>query len=159
MDLLAQLQSRTEEVFEASGSPGGKDQDHRSLSSDEDHQEADAKGGGSDPADHHTPDGAPKTTLKTARDESREVRESPEDEFLPINNVIDWDEWNCTGSYFPPKKKSAKKRVSSAKKSSPKLKGGGGAGGGHARTNASTGIKVIKAKTCKKKEKREDEKA
>ena len=61
----------------------------------------------------------------TSGSKLRQADDSSEDEYLPLNNVVDWDEWNTTGSYFPPRKRSATMKNGKTAKSgrtSPKLK-------------------------------------
>lgn len=48
--------------------------------------------------------------------------DSSGDEYLPLNNVVNWDEWNKTGTYLAPEKPKAKQQMLHKSNSSPKLK-------------------------------------
>ncbi len=46
------------------------------------------------------------------------VTDDDEDEYLPLNNVVDWDEWNATGTFTT----TSKSKPPKSRPTSPKLK-------------------------------------
>ena len=88
------------------------------------------------------------TTMTHAKKDLNNADENDEEEdYLPLNNIVDWDEWAATGTYLPPKcKRKRTNHGANVKPASPKLRTRPGVGVRRVGSASNKSGKTAKAK-------------